>query len=320
LIYWRIDVDRLIEALKNTSPEWLMLALAMVVPLTLFAAWRLQQLMPSGTSLGFAHAVRLILAASGLNMILPSKMGDIAKAYFMERDGHLPGPLALSLVVFEKTTDMLALLVWCLFGLLVYPNKDWVFWSLTGLVGLGLAMAGLMLGSGGFARLVFAAFRRVAPGKVREKLGRLEESWLEMLGHLRHNRRLATRVLVLSVFIWFLHLLQIWFFILALRAWTPLVANLALAPLAILVGLLPFTFAGIGTRDAAVVFFYRPFLSPPVAAALGFLFTLRYLVPAIAGLPILGRYMAEIPRLRAGRGEAAARSSRLARDADMNLP
>jgi uncharacterized membrane protein YbhN (UPF0104 family) len=68
--------------------------------------------------------------------------------------------------------------------------------------------------------------------------------------------------------------------------------------LAILVGLLPFTFAGIGTRDAAIVFFYRSFLSAPVAAALGLLFTLRYLVPALAGLPLLGRYMAQIPWLR----------------------
>jgi len=298
LIYWRVDLDRLVDTLRNSSPYWLMLGLAMVVPLTLFSAWRLQQLTPSGRSLGFTHAVRLILAASGLNMILPSKMGDIAKAAFMERDGHLEGPLALSLVVFEKATDMLALLVWCLFGLIVYPNKDWMFWSLTGLIGVGLALTVLMLSSGGFARLFFGAFNRAAPGKIRQKLARLEESWLEMLRHLSQNGRLAARVLVMSVFIWFLHLLQVWFFILSLRAWTPLLANLALAPLAILVGLLPFTFAGIGTRDAAVVFFYQPFLSAPVAAALGVLFTLRYLVPAIAGLPFLGRYMAEIPSFR----------------------
>jgi uncharacterized protein (TIRG00374 family) len=270
----------------------------MVVPLTLFSAWRLQQLSPPGRRLGFKHAVQLILAASGLNMILPSKLGDIAKAYFMERDGALEGSAALSLVVFEKTTDMLALLIWCLFGLTLYPDKDWIFWSLTGLVALGLVLAVFMLGSSSFARLVLGTFRRVAPGGVRTKLLRVEESWLEMLRHLGQNRRLGARVLVTSVLIWFLHLLQVWFFILSLRAWTPLLANLALAPLAILVGLLPFTFAGIGTRDAAVVFFYRSFLSAPVAAALGLLFTLRYLVPALAGLPFLGRYMAQIPWLR----------------------
>ena len=40
-------------------------------------------LMPRAGELSFAEANRLILVASVLNLILPSKMGDIAKASFM---------------------------------------------------------------------------------------------------------------------------------------------------------------------------------------------------------------------------------------------
>jgi hypothetical protein len=101
-----------------------------------------------------------------------------------------------------------------------------------------------------------------------------------------------------SVFIWFLHLLQIWFFILALKAWTPFLVNLALAPLAILAGLLPLTFAGVGTRDAAIIAFYHPYLNAPTAAALGLLCTSRYLLPAIGGLPFLGQYLATVRNLK----------------------
>lgn len=100
------------------------------------------------------------------------------------------------------------------------------------------------------------------------------------------------KITVTSVFIWFLHLLQIWFFILALKAWTPLLANLALSPLAILAGLLPLTFAGVGTRDAALIFFYQPYFDATTAAALGLLCTSRYLLPAVGGLPFLGKYLA----------------------------
>ena len=102
--------------------------------------------------------------------------------------------------------------------------------------------------------------------------------------------RLA-KVTVTSVFIWFLHLLQIWMFILALKAWAPFLANLALSPLAILAGLLPLTFAGVGTRDAALVLFYAPYFAAPTAAALGLLCTARYVLPAIGGLPFAGRYL-----------------------------
>ena len=78
----------------------------------------------------------------------------------------------------------------------------------------------------------------------------------------------------------------------ALNAFAPFLANLALAPLAILAGLLPLTFAGIGTRDAALVFLYRPYFDAPTAAALGLLCTARYILPALAGLPFAGKYFA----------------------------
>ena len=124
LIYWRIDAGELWQALKNSNAQWMIVALSMVIPLTLLTAWRLQQLMPAERRFGLGEATRLILAASGLNMVLPSKMGDIAKAYFMQKRGHLDGSLALSMVIFEKACDMLSLLLWCVFGLVIYTNKD----------------------------------------------------------------------------------------------------------------------------------------------------------------------------------------------------
>jgi uncharacterized membrane protein YbhN (UPF0104 family) len=93
-------------------------------------------------------------------------------------------------------------------------------------------------------------------------------------------------------------------FTVAIRAVVPFPANLAIAPLAILAGLLPLTFAGVGTRDAALVFFYAPYMSAPAAAALGLLCTLRYVLPALIGLPFLGPAIAELgglERLRARR-------------------
>jgi uncharacterized protein (TIRG00374 family) len=291
VIYWRIDLSKLVEALGNSHAGWMVIAIGMVIPLTLLTAWRLQQLVPSGKKLAFGEANRLILAASGMNMVLPSKMGDIAKAYFMQKQGYLNGSLALSMVIFEKSCDMLSLLVWCVFGLILYTEKDGLFWVLTGSVALGLSLGFLLLGSDQFAKLFFAAGQRFAPQKLRRKLEKLQNSWLEMHAYFWQDKARLVRVSLTSLFIWFLHLLQIWFFVLALKAWVPLVINLALAPLAILVGLLPLTFAGVGTRDAAIIFFYQPFLAAPTAAALGLLFTLRYLLPAIGGLPFLRHYL-----------------------------
>ncbi len=128
VIYSKIDTQGLITILANCNLWWMGISLGMVIPLTMFTAWRLQQLMPNST-LAFGEANRLILAASVLNMVLPSKMGDIAKAYFLKQRGHLDGSLSLSLVVFEKTCDLLSLLLWCVFGLLFYTKKKLVVWA-----------------------------------------------------------------------------------------------------------------------------------------------------------------------------------------------
>ena len=298
VIYTKIDFPGLIQVFKNCDRWWMAISLGMVVPLTLFTAWRLQQLMPTGSRLGFGEANRLILAASVLNMVLPSKMGDIAKAYFMKQRGHLDGTLSLSLVVFEKACDLLSLLLWCVFGLLLYPHKDALFWTMTGGVVLGLVIGVFLLASRKFAHLFFLVAKKFAPKKLRSKLEKLQISWGEMHEYFWRDKAQLLKITGTSVFIWFLHLLQIWFFILALKAWTPFLANLALSPLAILAGLLPLTFAGVGTRDAALILFYQPYFNAPTAAALGLLCTSRYLLPAIGGLPFLGQYSAAVRNLR----------------------
>lgn len=298
IIYSKIDLRGLAEIFRNSDRFWMPVSLGMVIPITMFTAWRLQQLVPQGTGFGFGEANRLILAASVLNMVLPSKMGDIAKAYFIRERGYLSGSLSLSLVVFEKSCDLLSLLLWCVFGLLLYPKKDPLFWAMTVGVAAGLAVGLSVLGSRKFADIFFGFARKIAPKKIGEKLKKLQVSWGEMHDYFWSDKRQLIKISVTSIFIWFLHLLQIWFFILALKAWAPFLASLALSPLAILAGLLPLTFAGVGTRDAALVIFYEPYFDATVAAALGLLCTARYFLPAIGGLPFLGQYLTAVKKMK----------------------
>ena len=294
LIYGKIDLDGFLDVLKNSDRLWMPLSLGMVIPLTLLTAWRLQLLMPGGTGLDFAEANRLILASSVLNMVLPSKMGDLAKAYFMRDKGHLNGSLALSLVVFEKACDLLSLLLWCVLGLILYPEKNWLYGILTLCVTIGLGMGLLLLGSKSLAQVGFQFAITIVPKSftaLKLKIQNFQTGWREMHDYFWADKIQLFRITSLSIVIWFFHLFQIWLFILALNAWTPFLTNLALSPLAILAGLLPLTFAGVGTRDAAIILFYQPYFNAPTGAALGLLCTSRYLLPALGGLPFLGQYL-----------------------------
>ena len=289
-IYAQIDVVNLFQVFQNCDRLLLVISLAMVIPITLITAGRLQQLVPQG-SLGLLEANRLILGASVLNMVLPSKMGDIAKAYFMGKRSNLSGSLALAISIFEKACDLLALLLWCVFGLILYPAKDSLFWIMTAGVGMGLILGLLLLSSKQFASLFFNFATSVAPKSLKIKLQKMQASWQEMHSYFWNDKRQLLVITGTSIFIWFLHLLQIWLFILALKAVTPFIVSLALSPLSILAGLLPLTFAGIGTRDAALIYFYQDYFSEATGAALGLMCTSRYFIPALIGLPFLGQML-----------------------------
>jgi len=294
LIYTQLDIAGIFETLRDSNVLWLVIGLMMVIPITLITSWRLQCLMPHGMHLDFAEANGLVLAACSLNMILPSKAGDFAKAYFMADQGSIEGSLALSLVIFEKTCDFMSLLLWCAFGLFLYPEKNTFFWGMTIGVTGGLFLGIVMLKSQHAAHSILQTIQRVTPEKTKEKVSRLESSWNEMHAFFWGDLKNLFKITSISVFLWFLHLLQIWFFILALNSFAPFITSLALSSLAILIGLIPLTFAGIGTRDAALIAFYHPYFSAATAAALGILCTTRYLMPAIGGLPFLGHYMASM--------------------------
>jgi hypothetical protein len=300
VIYWRIDAAKLVDALGGSDLALLALGLVlMAVPVAL-GAWRLTALTPDEAGLELGEATRLILVGGALNMALPSKMGDIAKAYFIAQRGHLSGRAAVSLVVFEKGWDMLALLFFCAFGLAIYPGKGALYWTLTAFVVAGLATGLLILGSLPVAERVFGLTSRILPDRFAAGLAESQTAWRQIHCYFWADKNRAARVVCCSLAIWFVHLTQIWVFVLALDAWLPFDTNLGLAPLAILAGLLPFTFAGIGTRDAALIFLYQPFVVAPTAAALGLLCTLRYVVPALAGLPFLTRYLGAVRAWRDG--------------------
>ena len=289
-LYRTIDLRLVVATLGQSDVVWLVAGLALLAPLVLLAGIRLRELVPREAAISVGEAVRLNLAAAVLNLVLPSKMGDLAKSWFFRQRGHLPGTLALALVVFERTCDMLSLLGWCSFGLLLLHRDHALRGPLTAAV-----IAGMLAGLGvlvfrQLATVSLAVASRVAPSRFKPRITELGESWNAMHAFFWARPGRLARVAALSLAIWFVNLIQVWFLIRALGERVPVVDCLGLTPLAILAGLLPVTFAGVGTRDIAVVFFFQEYLAPATGAALGLLLTFRYSLLALAGLPFLGRF------------------------------
>ncbi|MDQ0322969.1 uncharacterized protein (TIRG00374 family) [Pararhizobium capsulatum DSM 1112] len=297
LLYTSIDTGGIWAAAQLTRPAWLIAGLLFVIPLTLLTAWRFTILV-GGLQVGFLESNRLILAASTLNMILPSKLGDLAKAHVLSRRHGMKASLSFSVVVLEKAVDMISLLIWGVFGILVVGMKQpAMLWLLLPVAG-GLVLIAVLISPSRFLPRILTLLGDLMPARPKRGLEAFATSWQEMLAWFWDHARRALGVLLLSFIIWGAHLFQFWVFCHALNGEVPLLENAAFATLSILVGLLPFTFAGVGTRDAAIVFFYAPYLPPQQAALLGILATLRYIIPAIAGAPFVADFAGLTDRAR----------------------
>ena len=296
-LLWRsVDPAAIWAAAGSADPAWFWTAVAFTIPLTLATAWRFAAL--SSGSVGAGEAMRLILAASTLNMVLPSKMGDLAKAWILRRDGTMGGGRALALVVLEKLLDLWSLVaVGALALALTRPALP------GGEASLALALLVLWGASLGLLLPMLAGQRVLVPllavskplGKLHAKLTALVADWDELIGWFWQRPTRALAMLVGSLALWVGHMVQIWLFASAIGT-VPLALTMAFAVIAILAGLLPFTFAGVGTRDAALVVLFAPYLDAGGAALLGLCATLRYLIPALAGLPFVNAFWQARPK------------------------
>jgi uncharacterized membrane protein YbhN (UPF0104 family) len=119
----------------------------------------------------------------------------------------------------------------------------------------------------------------------------LAHGWPELLRLLEQRR---WWIVLLSAGLWLAHLGQIWLFTVALAADVPFWVSASLSAVALMAGQLPFTLAGIGARDLALVVLMSSYMAPETAAAMGILIATRGFVPALLGLPLTWPYLASM--------------------------
>lgn len=303
LLYRVIDFSALVDAMRMADPGLLTIGLGAVVPLTLATAWRFS-ILTRAARVGMLTSIELILIASTLNLFLPSKMGDLAKAVVLVDRNEMDGKLALSICLFEKALDLASLVLLGGIALVYVAGDSPLLWGLAAMVALlFFALIAMVLPLDVVPKAARIA-GKFASGRITAFLQGFSQTWESVMAWFWSDWRRAIAVLGLSVAIWAGHLIQFWLFALAIGASIPLLNNMAFATLGLLAGLLPFTFAGIGSRDLALVHFYGAYLTPGEGAFLGVLATLRYVIPAIAGLPFVGQ---SIRRFRGSRNATTNR-------------
>ena len=289
-IYRKLDLNAVVEVLSTSSAVWLFVSVAMIIPITFISALRFRWTASTEDKISHVDAFAMTVISNAMNLFLPAKLGDLAKSHFLYHTQKTPIGAAVSVIVFERLCDAFAISTWCLLAWLSGVAEGKLDAAVIPAVGLWCLSAGFLF-TGNIVSKLLAKILSFRLFSGREKLQSLVSGWPNL------HRALGPRVkwiVLFSIGLWLLHLTQIWMFTVAVGASVPFVVGLALSPVVLLCGLVPFTLGGIGPRDAAAIYLFAAYMAPEVAAVVGLLMISRALVPAFIAIPFVPRYLQAI--------------------------
>ena len=271
------DVVSLIGSL-GASRLVAVLLLTLVLPIT--HAWRLQvALLATDHRLSFWRALRLTLAVWPISSLTPAKSGDLVKAYYL-RD-RVPAMITTGALLAERAVD---LAVWGCLSLVASLFFHQLVVS---------AFSALVLG-GVVTLFIIAAWaeRLPLPAGLCGKLQLLLQT-SKAVGRRPTLLALLTALTLANCVVTILVTAVLFD---GVGASVPLAYVTAAVLPAMFAGLLPFTLAGMGTRDSVMIVLFASYASSAQALTVGlvYAFFFRWLL-SLLGLPFLQQLMRTTP-------------------------
>jgi uncharacterized protein (TIRG00374 family) len=240
----------------------LVLCLSFANYLVRFGRWHLY-LRRSDVPLGTGLSMRIFFC--GLVMsVTPGKLGEVLKAYLVKLHTGVPVSRTGPVVVAERVTDLLALVVLLFFGALVY-RTGWLQLVISGAVALAIVVG---LSSPHAAAAVLHLLERIGP--ARAHVVRVERAYESMRFLMRPV--LLAQATVLGAVAWFAECLGFALVLHGLGIAEPVARTTFIYALSTLVGALLLLPGGLGGTEASMVaMLSADGAAPPMAVAATFL-------------------------------------------------
>lgn len=258
MIFTKVDPSSLVRELSNADPRYLLFAFLLSLPLPIIGAKRWHCLLKSvNCHISYKESFYIFMGAFPFSFMTPSNLGDIVKAVYLRDKKNLS--ILSGCVLTEKILDLLMLALFALIGSIFYPRR--IVFILT-IIAISSIIIAFMLS--------------------RTKLNMpIKKSWNDKLNNmflslkiLTDNRKTLSILMFYTLIFWFLSVLQTMIFFFSLGIDVPYIYTLANIPIAIIIGLVPITLGGMGTRDSAIMFLFSEYASMEKLLGVGILFSL----------------------------------------------
>jgi uncharacterized protein (TIRG00374 family) len=204
LLAWKIDLHEFGVALANANYAWALPAILTTTISYLLRTIRWGRIVRPIRSIPFSILLPVLFIGFMANNLLPARMGEVVRAYALNRKTGLSKTVGLATILLERLCDGLTLVLALGAVALVFPLPSGVrdVGIIAGLVFIGISVASVVvLAREDLAvKLVNLVVNRL-PLKVRSRVDGKAESFLIGLGAMRRGSDLLA-VAAWSIVIW----------------------------------------------------------------------------------------------------------------------
>ena len=266
-----LDLAQLWAVIQRIEPGWLLLAAAVYFLAAYIITWRWYYLLRPVKDVPPARLFPLVIVGYMGNNVYPFRVGEVIRAYLLNRREDAPIPATLTTILVERVFDGLTMLVFIFTALLFVefdaPGiKSGILALTVVFVAALLVFFALALRPALARRLYTAILTRVAPAPVGERLIALADNLLDGLATLRSPRALAL-TFAASLLSWTVEASTYWIVLRAFPFEASFFVVLLMVGLGNLATILPTTPGYVGTFHGVVVLVLQAFAVPQVDAA-----------------------------------------------------
>jgi len=247
-IIYKVGPARLANLLRHADLPLLLLAVGMLLPITVVFSLRFYLLLREhGLPIGLASVVRYSLLGQYYGFITPGKVGSFVRVYLISTERGIPLRCSFFPVLYDRLGDILGMGLLAFLGSVVLFKHNSIFLIVSCALMASFAIAvAVVMKRREVLRGAAAVLRVIVPKRIYDQA-------------MASSRDLGSQVpasaciwacALLSVAGWALIFFQGWLVALNFTRRVPLLDYLFVAPIASVVGLVPVTVSGFGTREA----------------------------------------------------------------------
>ena len=255
LIFWYFDPGKIFDCVQTINRKQFIKAVFFLLLIIPLASLRLKYHSASfGYQKKVSTCVKSVFAGLTINMIIPAKAGDFAKAGFLHEKNDNWKDL-IGICFLERVFDIFCLGLIGVSAAIILQIDILTYASVLMVLVASLIFFIILLNSKLIEKLKFVSFEKI-------------------VGNFKSDVKIIFKPLAFSFLCSLNNALLLGFLFKSIEQSTEILKPIAVSPIATLASALPITPMGFGTRDGAFLFFLSDFIMPEKILAASLLYIL----------------------------------------------